>query len=115
MGSIVAEVFGWVGAILVLGAYFLVSTGKAEGSSNSFQYMNIAGAVCLIIYTYHCEAYASFAVNSVWVLIGLRSMHSISKSKKTIELPVEMAGPAPLEVVPIVIETGLDDRLKPGI
>ena len=98
MGSIVAEVFGWVGAILVLAAYFLVSTGKAEGSSNTFQYMNIAGAICLIIYTYYCQAYASFAVNSVWVLIGLRSMYSVSKARKTIEVPMEMAAPVPIEV-----------------
>lgn len=72
----VIEFFGWAGAILVLIAYFLVSTKKADPESIRFQLINIFGGSFLIIYTYHCNATASMTVNIIWVVIGL---HSISR------------------------------------
>ena len=72
----VIEFFGWAGAILVLIAYFLVSTKKADPESVYFQMINVFGGSFLIIYTYNCNAVASMAVNIIWVVIGL---HSISK------------------------------------
>lgn len=99
MSHFLTEVFGWTGALLVLGAYFLVSTGKATGSSNLFQYLNIAGAACLIIYTFNCQAYASFAVNAVWVLIGFRAMYMETRSKKFSQAEILVATPPPVAAV----------------
>jgi hypothetical protein len=67
------ELFGWVGAVLVLIAYYMVSTGKAKGNSIPFQLINISGAILLVAYTYNCEAYASMSVNIIWIGIGLSS------------------------------------------
>jgi peptidoglycan/LPS O-acetylase OafA/YrhL len=69
----IPEFCGWLGAILVLYAYFMISTGRQSGDSASFQLINIVGAAMLIYYTYHCQAYASMIVNVIWVFIGLSS------------------------------------------
>jgi hypothetical protein len=67
------ELCGWVGAVLVLVAYYMVTTGKAKGDSRNFQLINISGAVMLVVYTYNCQAYASMIVNVIWVAIGMTS------------------------------------------
>lgn len=77
----VASVCGWVGAILVLYAYFTVSLGKSDGNSVKFQSANIIGALLLVIYTYDNQAYASMVVNMIWVFIGFFSINSIGKKK----------------------------------
>jgi len=74
------EIFGWLGAILVLVAYFLISYNRVSSDSFSFQFLNIFGAFLLIIYTYSLDAYASVLVNSIWVLIGLKSIYPHIKS-----------------------------------
>ncbi len=73
------ELFGWIGAILVLLAYYLVSTEKTSSRSLSFQALNIGGAIFLVIYTYYCKAYASMSVNLIWILIGLLSVSKVKK------------------------------------
>jgi uncharacterized membrane protein YuzA (DUF378 family) len=70
----VFELCGWAGAILVLIAYYLVTSGKAKGDSTSFQAINIGGALLLVAYTYNCNAYASMIVNIIWVVIGMTSV-----------------------------------------
>lgn len=75
------EFSGWIGAVLVLVAYYLVTVGKANGNSTTFQMMNIIGAIFLIYYTYNCKAYASMAVNTVWVIIGLGSFVKSMKGR----------------------------------
>ncbi len=47
------EVIGWTGALLILGAYALLSAGKLKARSLTYHLMNIVGA-------------AGFVVNSGW-------------------------------------------------
>lgn len=67
------ELCGWIGAVLVLIAYIMVSTGKAKADSKSYQITNIIGALFLVAYTYNCQAYASMIVNVIWAGIGISS------------------------------------------
>ena len=39
------EVAGWTGALLILLAYALLSSGKLDGQSRAYQWMNVGGAV----------------------------------------------------------------------
>ena len=75
----VAEISGWIGAVLVLVAYYMVSTGKAKADTTVFQLINILGATFLIYYTYSCKAYASMIVNIIWVFIGMSSFMTYIK------------------------------------
>lgn len=64
------DIVGWVGAVLVLGAYGLVSTKRLDGDSVVYQLMNVAGAVGMLINTYVRGALPSAAVNLIWIGIG---------------------------------------------
>lgn len=72
---------GWIGALLVLIAYYMVTSGKAKADSTGFQLINIIGASFLIYYTYSFRAYASMSVNIIWVLIGIGSFKKFIKLK----------------------------------
>tara|TARA_Y100000385_G_C12824435_1_gene521810 strand:+ start:389 stop:739 length:351 start_codon:yes stop_codon:yes gene_type:complete len=76
------ELCGWIGAVLVLVAYIMVSTGKAKADSRPYQLTNIIGALFLVAYTYNCQAYASMVVNVIWAGIGFTSFIKFIKISK---------------------------------
>lgn len=64
------DAIGWAGAALVLIAYGLLSIRWMDGNSFSYQALNIAGAVMLVINSYYLRAYPSVGVNAVWAGIA---------------------------------------------
>ena len=64
-------ILGWTGSVLYLLAYALVSLKKTEGDSNLYQGMNMIAGSLLVLYTLSLGAYATTALNAVWVAIGL--------------------------------------------
>jgi hypothetical protein len=61
---------GWIGAALVLIAYGLLSIKWMNGDGFSYQALNAAGAVMLVINSYYLGAYPSVGVNAAWVGIA---------------------------------------------
>jgi len=64
------EVIGWVGAAAVLWAYYLISSGKSSNTGVFYQWLNLIGALLLIVYTVLKHTYASAFVNVVWLVIA---------------------------------------------
>ncbi len=65
---------GWLGAIALLTAYALVSTGRISGQSAGFQAMNLLGAAGLAANSGYHHAWPSVALNAVWIVVGLAAM-----------------------------------------
>lgn len=65
------DALGWVGTILYLIAYYLVSAKKLEGDSIRYQSMNIVAGALLVINTYYWRAIPSLGLNAAWILIGI--------------------------------------------
>jgi len=65
------DIVGWVGAIVLLLAYGLVSTRKTEGDSASYQVLNLVGSGLLMMNSFYYGAYPSSGVNIVWIGIAL--------------------------------------------
>ncbi len=79
------EIVGWVGAILLLLAYFLLIHKNLTSRSKLYQWMNIIGSLMLGINTLLIKAYPSFLTNIIWFFIGLYGIFHIvrhNKSKK---------------------------------
>lgn len=74
MLEIAIEIAGWVGAVLVLIGYVLVSTGRLEGRSIAFQMLNLIGALGFIANTAWHGAIPSMALNIVWSAIALYTL-----------------------------------------
>jgi hypothetical protein len=70
----VVDVIGWIGALLILGAYALLSMGKLEGRSPIYQLMNVLGAAGFIVNSGWNGAYPSAALNIAWMGIGLYAL-----------------------------------------
>ncbi len=68
------EISGWTAALLILGAYSLLSFGKIQARSVLYQWMNILGALGFIINCTWNGAWPSVALNIVWMAIGFYAL-----------------------------------------
>ena len=71
---IIIDILGWVGTILFLVAYALVSMKKVEGDSVVYQGMNIVAGTLLVINTLYLRAYPSAGLNGAWIGIGMLTL-----------------------------------------
>ena len=71
---ILIDILGWVGTILFLVAYALVSLKKVDGDSVVYQGMNIVAGTLLVINTLYLRAYPSAGLNVAWIGIGMLTL-----------------------------------------
>lgn len=69
--SILIEVIGWTGALLILAAYALLSTGRLQGRSIPYQLLNLVGSGCFVVNSGYNGAWPSAGLNLVWMGIGV--------------------------------------------
>jgi len=80
--QILVDVLGWIGAVLFLTAYALVSLKKVEGDSILFQGINIVAGIFLITNTVYWKAYPSAALNLAWIGIAIFTLRRKYLAKK---------------------------------
>jgi hypothetical protein len=68
--ELAVEAAGWIGAMLILLAYLLLSMGKLTGQSPHYKGMNIVGAAGFIVNGWWHGALPSAVLNVIWMLIG---------------------------------------------
>jgi hypothetical protein len=76
------EVVGWIGAVLILVAYGLLSMGKLSGKSVSYQVMNVVGALGFVLNSGYNGAIPSAALNVIWVGIGVFALTKIRAERE---------------------------------
>ena len=74
---ILMEVVGWIGAVLILAGYGLLTAGKVTAKSPSYQWMNVIGAAGFIANSGWNGAWPSAILNIIWVGIGMVALISI--------------------------------------
>jgi hypothetical protein len=72
--KIAVEIVGWVGALLILIAYGLLSSGRRTGRSRLYQGMNVVGAAGFVINSGLNHAFPSAVLNVVWIGIGIYAL-----------------------------------------
>jgi hypothetical protein len=65
------EQIGWIGFILIVGAYFLITVKFLDAESPAYHLMNLAGALCMVANARHNQAKPLFWLNLVWSLIAV--------------------------------------------
>jgi len=68
------EIIGWIGAVLIVGAYFLNINGKLKSSSGVYILSNLFGGIFFTINTLVHQAYPSMIVNIIWVFIAIAAL-----------------------------------------
>jgi len=79
--EILIEVVGWAAALLILASYLLVSTGRLDGRSAVFQWMNVAGAAGFIVNSGYHHALPSAVLNIAWMAIGVVTLIGLARSR----------------------------------
>jgi len=69
--SVVAAVLGWVGAVSLLVANWLVSTRRVTGHSVTFQCLNLVGAVGLCLAAVAGGVWSAAALNTIAAAIAV--------------------------------------------
>ena len=77
MEVLIFDSIGWIGAILLLLAYALVSFKKLAADSLAYQGMNVAASILLAINTLYHRAYPSSFVNIVWTFIAIFAIFTV--------------------------------------
>ncbi|MEQ9287319.1 MAG: hypothetical protein RIG77_10450 [Cyclobacteriaceae bacterium] len=73
------DIIGWIGSILLIAAYLLISQDRIKSQSYTYQLLNVVGSVLLIVNTIYYRAYPSSALNVIWVVIGIVYIAKISQ------------------------------------
>lgn len=68
------ETIGWIGAVLIVGAYFLNINGRLSSSSPVYIISNLCGGIFFTINTLVHQAYPSMIVNIIWVFIAVGAL-----------------------------------------
>ncbi len=77
-----AEIVGWIGAVLILAAYGLLTAGKLQAKSIPYQAMNVVGALGFIVNSSWNGAIPSAALNVVWAGIGVVAIAGILRARR---------------------------------
>ena len=73
------EIIGWVGAVLIIGAYYLNINGKIKSTSAWYIVSNLLGGFFFTINTFVHHAYPSMIVNIIWVFIAVVALFKKEK------------------------------------
>ncbi|WP_417281970.1 CBU_0592 family membrane protein [Belliella marina] len=71
---------GWVGAILFITSYFMLSIGKLRQEGKYYHLLNLCGAICLVVNAIHFNDNANILVNIVWAAIALMALYQVAKA-----------------------------------
>ena len=77
--SLFIDIIGWIGAVLVLLAYALVSTHRVRAQSAAYQWLNIGGALGLVVNSGWNGAIPSAVVNLAWIGIGVYALRQVNR------------------------------------
>jgi len=75
------DVLGWIGMILVLLAYLLLSTNKIKNGI-AYQTINFFAAVFMAIGLFPTKAWFSITLQVIWALIAVVSFIKIKREKQ---------------------------------
>lgn len=75
------DLLGWIGMVLVLVAYALLSTNKIN-NGKTYQIINLVAAVLMAIGLFPKKAWFSFALQIAWGIIAIISMIKIKDKEK---------------------------------
>ncbi len=71
MASLLIETIGWVGSILIILGYYLITHGKLDARDFEYHLINLTGSILLGLNAYINNALPSFGINIVFILIAL--------------------------------------------
>lgn len=76
------QLFGWLGALGLLVAFFLNSRQLLNSDSKSYQWMNFISAAMLMTNAYHIGSYPFIVINLFWAIVAFIALVKIHRNPK---------------------------------
>ena len=76
------DIFGWIGMVLVLIAYLLLSTNKIN-NGKTYQILNFLASAFMAIGLLPKNAWFSFALQVIWGIIAIVALVKMVSKKET--------------------------------
>ncbi|WP_208801641.1 CBU_0592 family membrane protein [Microbispora triticiradicis] len=86
---------GTVGAVVLLAAYAMVSSGRMSGDGLPYQLLNLGGAAALMVNSAYHSAWPSAILNLVWSGIGVWTLGRLVARRAARRRAAGSAGAAP--------------------
>ena len=77
--AVTIEIVGWVAAGLILGAYALLTAGKLTSDDPAYQWLNVVGALGILLNSGWNGAVPSAVLNIIWMGIGVTALWRIRR------------------------------------
>ena len=74
------DIIGWIGMILVIVPYLLLSLNKIENGV-LYQLLNLLSSLLMAIGLYSKNAWFSFALQIIWGIVAILGLIKLSKNK----------------------------------
>ncbi len=68
------QIMGWIGTILIISAYYLVSKGTLQGQGKIYQIMNLVASLCVAINVLYQKAWPALVLQLVCVGIAIMTL-----------------------------------------
>lgn len=75
------DLMGWIGMVLVLLAYILLSTGKIKNGMK-YQLLNLFAGIFMAIGLFPKNAWFSFTLQVVWALVAIIAIVKLRQANK---------------------------------
>lgn len=75
------DIIGWIGMVLVLMAYALLSTNRIKNGL-LYQVLNLMAGILMAIGLYPKNAWFSFTLQIIWAIVAFIAIIKIKKEKK---------------------------------
>ena len=76
------QVIGFIGMVFIVYAYLLLQIGTYDSKSLKFQYINLIGAILLLISLFVHFNLGSFIIEVFWIIITLYGIYKNYTDKK---------------------------------
>lgn len=76
------QIIGFIGMVFIVYAYFLLQIGTYDSKSLKFQYINLIGAILLLISLFVHFNLGSFIIEVFWIIITLYGIYKHYREKK---------------------------------
>jgi len=75
------SILGWIGMVLLILAYFLLSTKRVKSNYVLYHLLNLFGATGIVISALVTQSWPAMTLNIVWFVIAIFSIYEILSTK----------------------------------
>lgn len=74
MPVLLIEIVGWLGAFLIVAAFLLNAKGYLESTSGKYLWINLIGALCIVVNSFYLKAFPQMTINVFWFVIAAHGL-----------------------------------------